>query len=127
VTATDTHRAIDAVWRIESPRLIAGLARLVRDIGVAEDLGQDAPVAARPPARIPGRVALRPIAAMARVRNSQNRIARAPCGRARACRLGGAGDNVGDRGRLAEFGNTHMRLAQKLKLFLVLVMGPVFA
>ena len=46
VTATDTHRAIDAVWRIESPRLIAGLARIVRDIGVAEDLAQDALVAA---------------------------------------------------------------------------------
>jgi RNA polymerase sigma-70 factor (ECF subfamily) len=46
VTATDTHRAIDAVWRIESPRLIAGLARVVRDIGLAEDLAQDALVAA---------------------------------------------------------------------------------
>jgi RNA polymerase sigma factor (sigma-70 family) len=46
VTATDTHHAIDAVWRIESPRLIAGLARIVRDVGVAEDLAQDALVAA---------------------------------------------------------------------------------
>jgi len=46
VTATDTHRAIDAVWRIESPKLIAGLARIVRDIGVAEDLAHDALVAA---------------------------------------------------------------------------------
>jgi RNA polymerase sigma factor (sigma-70 family) len=46
VTATDTHRAIDAVWRIESPRLIAGLARMVRDVGLAEDLAQDALVAA---------------------------------------------------------------------------------
>jgi RNA polymerase sigma factor (sigma-70 family) len=46
VTAADTHRAIDAVWRIESPRLIAGLARIVRDVGVAEDLAQDALVAA---------------------------------------------------------------------------------
>src|SRR5437763_515943 len=46
MTATHTHRAIDAVWRIESPRLIAGLARLVRDVGVAEDLAQDALVAA---------------------------------------------------------------------------------
>src|SRR5213080_4280292 len=46
MTATDTHRAIDAVWRIESPRLIAGLARMVRDVGVAEDLAQDALVAA---------------------------------------------------------------------------------
>ena len=46
MTATDAHRAIDAVWRIESPRLIAGLARIVRDIGLAEDLAQDALVAA---------------------------------------------------------------------------------
>jgi RNA polymerase sigma-70 factor (ECF subfamily) len=46
VTATDTHRAIDAVWRMESPRLIAGLARIVRDVGLAEDLAQDALVAA---------------------------------------------------------------------------------
>ncbi len=46
VTATDTHRAIDAVWRIESPRLVAGLARIVGDIGAAEDLAQDALVAA---------------------------------------------------------------------------------
>jgi RNA polymerase sigma factor (sigma-70 family) len=46
VPALDTHRAIDAVWRIESPRLIAGLARIVRDIGLAEDLAQDALVAA---------------------------------------------------------------------------------
>src|ERR1700724_3424571 len=46
VTGTDTHRAIDAVWRIESARLIAGLARIVRDIGLAEDLAQDALVAA---------------------------------------------------------------------------------
>jgi RNA polymerase sigma-70 factor (ECF subfamily) len=46
VTVTETHRAIDAVWRIESPRLIACLARIVRDVGVAEDLAQDALVAA---------------------------------------------------------------------------------
>ncbi|HEV8018136.1 MAG TPA: RNA polymerase sigma factor [Steroidobacteraceae bacterium] len=46
MTATDAHRAIDAVWRIESPRLIAGLARLVRDVGVAEELAQDALVVA---------------------------------------------------------------------------------
>jgi len=46
VAATDVHRAIDAVWRIESARLIAGLARIVRDVGVAEDLAQDALVAA---------------------------------------------------------------------------------
>jgi RNA polymerase sigma factor (sigma-70 family) len=46
VTTSDTHRAIDAVWRIESAKLIAGLARIVRDVGVAEDLAQDALVAA---------------------------------------------------------------------------------
>ena len=44
--ASDTHRAIDAVWRIESARLIAGLARMVKDVGLAEDLAQDALVAA---------------------------------------------------------------------------------
>ena len=42
----ETRRAIDAVWRIEAPRLIAGLARMVRDVGLAEDLAQDALVAA---------------------------------------------------------------------------------
>jgi RNA polymerase sigma factor (sigma-70 family) len=46
VTATDTHSAIDAVWRIESARIIAGLARIVRDVGLAEELAQDALVAA---------------------------------------------------------------------------------
>jgi RNA polymerase sigma-70 factor, ECF subfamily len=46
VSVTETQRAIDAVWRIESPRLIAGLARIVRDVAVAEDLAQDALVAA---------------------------------------------------------------------------------
>src|SRR5215211_710302 len=46
MTASDTHRAIDAVWRIESARLIAGLARVVRDVGLAEELAQDALVAA---------------------------------------------------------------------------------
>jgi RNA polymerase sigma factor (sigma-70 family) len=46
VTADDTHRAIDAVWRIEAPKLIAGLTRVVRDVGLAEDLAQDALVAA---------------------------------------------------------------------------------
>jgi RNA polymerase sigma factor (sigma-70 family) len=46
VTVSDVHRAIDAVWRIESPRLIAGLTRMVRDVGLAEDLAQDALVAA---------------------------------------------------------------------------------
>ena len=42
----EAHRTIDAVWRIESPRLIAGLTRIVRDVGVAEELAQDALVAA---------------------------------------------------------------------------------
>src|SRR6185436_5688163 len=46
MTAADTHRTIDAVWRIESARLIAGLARIVRDVGLAEDLAQEALVAA---------------------------------------------------------------------------------
>jgi RNA polymerase sigma-70 factor, ECF subfamily len=47
VTVSDeTHRAIDAVWRIEAPRLIAGLARFVREVGAAEDLAQEALVAA---------------------------------------------------------------------------------
>src|SRR3989449_257995 len=46
MTATGTHRAIDAVWRIESARLIAGLARIVRDVGLAEELAQDALVVA---------------------------------------------------------------------------------
>ena len=46
MTELDTPRAIDAVWRIESARLIAGLARIVRDVGLAEDVAQDALVAA---------------------------------------------------------------------------------
>ena len=46
MTNAETQRAIDAVWRIESARLIAGLARVVGDIGLAEDLAQDALVAA---------------------------------------------------------------------------------
>jgi RNA polymerase sigma factor (sigma-70 family) len=46
VTATDTHRAIEAVWRIESAMLIAALARIVRDVGLAEELAQDALVVA---------------------------------------------------------------------------------
>jgi RNA polymerase sigma factor (sigma-70 family) len=45
-TAPDTHDAIDAVWRIESARLIAGLTRITGDVGLAEDLAQDALVAA---------------------------------------------------------------------------------
>jgi len=46
VTSDAAQRAIEAVWRIESARLIAGLARIVRDVGLAEDLAQDALVAA---------------------------------------------------------------------------------
>jgi RNA polymerase sigma-70 factor (ECF subfamily) len=46
VGSADAHRAIEAVWRIESARLIAGLTRMVRDIGLAEDLAQDALVVA---------------------------------------------------------------------------------
>jgi RNA polymerase sigma factor (sigma-70 family) len=46
MTTADTHRTIAAVWRIESAKLIAGLARIVRDVGVAEELAQDALVAA---------------------------------------------------------------------------------
>ncbi len=46
MTAADARAAIDAVWRIESARVIAGLARIVRDVGLAEDLAQDALVAA---------------------------------------------------------------------------------
>jgi len=46
MTAADTHREIEAVWKIESARLIAGLARMVRDVGLAEDLAHDALVAA---------------------------------------------------------------------------------
>ena len=44
--ASPTHRAIEAVWRIEAARLIAGLVRLVGDVGLAEDLAQDALLAA---------------------------------------------------------------------------------
>ena len=46
MTVADPRRAIDAVWRIEAPTLIAGLTRIVRDVGLAEDLAQDALVAA---------------------------------------------------------------------------------
>ena len=57
MSAAATHRAIDAIWRIESPRLIAGLTRMVRDVGLAEDLAQDALVAALerwPESGVPG-------------------------------------------------------------------------
>jgi predicted RNA polymerase sigma factor len=46
VTATDIGRKIDAVWRIEAARIIAGLTQMVRDVGLAEELAQDALVAA---------------------------------------------------------------------------------
>ncbi|MDW6022267.1 RNA polymerase sigma factor [Mesorhizobium sp. BAC0120] len=46
MTADDTHRAIEAVWRIEQAKLIAGLTRIVRDVGIAEELAQDALIAA---------------------------------------------------------------------------------
>ncbi len=46
MTTHDTHRAIDAVWRIESAKIIASLARMLRDIGLAEELAQDALVSA---------------------------------------------------------------------------------
>jgi len=46
MTSTDLQRRIEALWRIESPRLIAVLARMLRDVGVAEELAQDALVAA---------------------------------------------------------------------------------
>ena len=55
---SETHGAIEAIWRIEAARLIAGLARIVRDVGVAEDLAQEALVAALerwPEAGIPDR------------------------------------------------------------------------
>jgi RNA polymerase sigma factor (sigma-70 family) len=46
VSVLEAHRAVDAVWRLESARIIAGLARMVRDVGLAEDLAQEALVAA---------------------------------------------------------------------------------
>src|SRR3954452_13566101 len=45
-TNTNTHRVIEAIWRIESAKLIAGLTRITRDVGLAEELAQDALVAA---------------------------------------------------------------------------------
>ena len=46
MSVPEAHRAVDAVWRLESARIIAGLARMVRDVGLAEDLAQEALVAA---------------------------------------------------------------------------------
>jgi RNA polymerase sigma factor (sigma-70 family) len=57
LTISETHRAIDAVWRIESAKLVAGLARVVRDVGLAEELAQDALLAALeqwPESGVPG-------------------------------------------------------------------------
>ncbi len=57
MTTSETRRAVDAVWRIESARLIAGLARMVRDVGLAEDLAQEALLAALqqwPESGVPG-------------------------------------------------------------------------
>jgi RNA polymerase sigma factor (sigma-70 family) len=57
VPASDAHHAIDAVWRIESARVIAALTRIVRDVGLAEDLAQDALLAALerwPESGVPG-------------------------------------------------------------------------
>ena len=48
MTESAAHRAIAAVWRMESPRLLAGLTRMVGDVGTAEDLAQDALLAALP-------------------------------------------------------------------------------
>ena len=42
MSTEESHRAIEAVYRIEAPRLIAGLTRIVRDVGLAEELAQDA-------------------------------------------------------------------------------------
>ena len=42
----DTHRVVESIWRMESARIIAGLTRIVRDVGLAEELAQDALVAA---------------------------------------------------------------------------------
>ncbi|HET7268071.1 MAG TPA: sigma-70 family RNA polymerase sigma factor [Oleiagrimonas sp.] len=46
MTTVDTHRTIETVWKIEAPRLIAGLARMLHDVGQAEDLAQEALVTA---------------------------------------------------------------------------------
>jgi RNA polymerase sigma factor (sigma-70 family) len=57
VTTQETHRAIDAIWRIEAPKLVARLTRMVRDVGIAEDLAHDALVVALeqwPVAGVPG-------------------------------------------------------------------------
>jgi predicted RNA polymerase sigma factor len=46
VTTSGTHRTVEAVWRMESAKIIGGLARVLRDVGLAEELAQDALVAA---------------------------------------------------------------------------------
>src|SRR2546426_320367 len=73
MTASDTRGAIDAVWRIESARLIAGLTRIVRDLRLAEDLAQDALVPAlarRPDTREVGARVPRPRVARRRANGS---------------------------------------------------------
>ena len=42
MTAADLHRSVEAVWRLESTKLVAALVRMTRDVGLAEDLAQDA-------------------------------------------------------------------------------------
>ena len=59
VATSDIHRTIDAVWRIESAKLIGSLARIVRDVGLAEDLAQDALVIALERMRSRGRARAR--------------------------------------------------------------------
>ncbi len=57
MTTPETHRAIEAIWRIEAPKLVARLTRMVRDVGIAEDLAHDALVVALeqwPVAGVPG-------------------------------------------------------------------------
>ena len=61
MTTSPTQRTIAAVWRIESARLIAGLARIVRDVGLAEELAQDALVAALERAGIASRTYVLPV------------------------------------------------------------------
>ena len=46
MATSETHRAVEAVWRIESARIIAALARVVKDVGIAEEVAQDALIAA---------------------------------------------------------------------------------
>ena len=75
----EAHRAITAVFRIESAKLIAGLARMVRDVGLAEELAQDALVSALerwPLAGIPENILTRGPAARFRGRTSAQAVDR---------------------------------------------------